>query len=174
VTPPRTASPLSAERLYGTWDLVDFVRIVDGESIGHVLGPDPIGRLSYQRDGRVSALLMRRDRPWPADGDFFSTDDARRGAAALGFVGYGGWFELRGDQVVHQVDISLYPEHPGTELVRQVRWQGQRLVLSTEERRTRSGRRMWDELEWRPLAREQPDHRRPGAAVTADTKTFQR
>ena len=142
----------AASRLYGTWDLVSFRRLADGELLGDVLGPGPVGRLSYTPDGRVTALLMRRARPWPADGDFLRTDDARRSAAALAFAAYGGWFEIHGDQVVHHVDISLYPEHVGTDLVRLVRWAGEQLVLCTGRRRTRSGRTMWDELAWRPLA----------------------
>lgn len=143
---------VTADQLYGTWDLVSFRRLVDAEIIGDVLGPAPVGRLSYQPDGRVTALLMERDRSWSAGDDFIAVDDARRGAAALGFVGYGGWYELRGDQVVHHLDISLYPEHLGAELVRTARWAGELLVLRTEERRTRSGRPMWDELVWRRLA----------------------
>ena len=145
---------LAADRLYGTWELVSFVRIVDGTVLGDVLGQDPVGRISYQPDGRVTALLMQRDRPWPDDAvDFLQADDATRSAAALGFVGYGGWFELDGVVVTHHVDISLYPDHPGTDLVRVARWEGGLLVLRTEQRRTRSGRVMYDELSWRPLLR---------------------
>jgi hypothetical protein len=149
-TSERLAAP-TAEQLYGTWDLVSFVRLVDGEVIGDVLGPGPVGRISYQPDGRVTAMLMRRERPWPADGDFLQAGDAERGVAALGFVGYGGWFSLDGAVVTHRLDISLYPEHPGTDLVRVARWEGGLLVLRTEERRTRSGRAMYDELSWQPL-----------------------
>ncbi|NKQ56743.1 lipocalin-like domain-containing protein [Amycolatopsis sp. K13G38] len=141
----------TVEQLHGTWDLLDFVRVVDGNPVGDVLGPRPVGRLSYQPDGRVTALLMRRNREWRAGAGFLTADDKERGAAALGFVGYGGRFELRGDQVVHHLDISLYPEHPGTDLVRTVRWEAGLLVLSTEQRLTRSGRTMWDELTWRRL-----------------------
>lgn len=144
-------SAFTPGQLYGTWDLISFVRLVDGGVIGDVLGPDAVGRISYQLDGRVTVLLMQRDRPWPADGDFLKVDDAIRGTAALGFVGYGGWFELDGDVVTHHVDISVFPEHPGTDLVRVARWEGEVLVLRTEERRTRSGRMMYDELRWRPL-----------------------
>jgi hypothetical protein len=93
----------AASRLYGTWDLISFRRLADGELLGDVLGSEPVGRLSYTPDGRVTALLMRRARPWPADGDFLRADDARRS-------------------------------------------------VCTGKRRTRSGRTMWDELAWRPLA----------------------
>src|SRR4051794_41866110 len=105
---------LSVEQLYGTWDLVRFVRLVDGEVIGDVLGPDPVGRISYQPDGRVTALLMQRERTWPADGDFLQVDDATRGAAALGFVGYGGWVELAGGSLAPPPRISPYPGPPRT------------------------------------------------------------
>ncbi|MEQ3549919.1 lipocalin-like domain-containing protein [Pseudonocardia nematodicida] len=137
------------EDLHGTWELVSFVRLVAGEVVGDVLGPDPVGRICYQPDGRVTALLMQRDRSWPADGDFLRADDATRGAAALGFVGYGGTFAVDGDVVTHRLDVSLYPEHPGTDLVRTARWAGPELVLRTEERRSRSGRVLFDELTWR-------------------------
>ncbi|GAA4546616.1 lipocalin-like domain-containing protein [Pseudonocardia xishanensis] len=140
---------MKPDDLYGTWELVSFVRLVEDEVIGDVLGPEPVGRIGYQPDGRVTALLMQRDRPWPADGDFLQADDPTRGAAALGFVGYGGTFSVSGDVVTHRLDISLYPEHPGTDLVRIARREGERLVLRTEERRTRSGRALYDELTWR-------------------------
>ena len=139
------------ERLIGTWGLVSFVRLVDGEPIADVLGADPVGRLSYQADGHVTALLVRRDRPWVSGEEFLSVGDEARGAAAREFVAYSGRFEIVGDRVVHHVDISLYPEHPGTELVRTVSWRdGGLLELRTPSRGTRSGRSMCDRLIWRP------------------------
>lgn len=143
----------SADQLYGTWDLVSFVRHVAGEAVGDVLGPDPVGRISYHADGRMSALLMQRDRPWPTDVNFTAATAEMRGAAAMRFGAYGGWFEIEGDVVTHHVDISLYPDHVGTDLVRQMRWEGDALVLRTEELLSRSGRVMYDELAWRPLVR---------------------
>jgi hypothetical protein len=143
--------PLSPrERLLGTWDLVSFVRLVDGDPVDDVLGPDPVGRLTYQPDGRVTALLARRDRPWRSGETFLSAGDEARGAAAREFVAYSGRFEVVDDRVVHHVDISLYPEHPGTDLVRTVSWRDGLLELRTPSRDTRSGRSMCDRLTWRP------------------------
>ncbi|MFF9221719.1 lipocalin-like domain-containing protein [Streptomyces viridosporus] len=135
-------------RLHGTWTLVDYTRWIDAEVIGRPLGPDPVGQLVYQRDGRVCALLMRRERPWTSGRSFTDATDEERGAAALGFVGYAGRFVLCDGLVFHHVEMSLYVEHVGAVLVRRVSWSGPRLVLETEGRRTRSGRTLTDRLEW--------------------------
>ncbi|MEU6008370.1 lipocalin-like domain-containing protein [Streptomyces sp. NPDC047453] len=76
--------------MLGGWNLVDHTRLVDGQVVRHPLGPGPLGRLTYRPDGRVSELLMRRDRPWPDGLSVTRATDEQRGAAALGFVGCAG------------------------------------------------------------------------------------
>ncbi|MGJ3562039.1 lipocalin-like domain-containing protein [Streptomyces sp. INA 01156] len=142
-----TAQSLAAS-LLGGWNLVDHTRLVDGQVVGHPLGPGPLGRLEYRPDGRMSALLMRRDRPWPDGLSFTRATDEQRGAAALGFVGYAGRYTLRGDLVLHHVEMSLYVEHVGDVLTRRISWEGPRLVLHTEPRPTRTGGTTTDRLEW--------------------------
>lgn len=151
-----TAQGLAAS-LLGGWNLVDHTRLVDGQVVGHPLGPGPLGRLEYRPDGRMSALLMRRDRPWPDGLSFTRATDEQRGAAALEFVGYAGRYTLRGDLVLHHVEMSLYVEHVGDVLTRRISWEGPRLVLHTEPRPTRTGGTTTDRLEWsRDPVR--PDH----------------
>lgn len=145
-----SAGALTRELVLGTWSLVEYVVIVDGEVTFHPLGEQPVGQIMYGADDRMSALLMRRDRRWRSDGDFLldaSTEE--RAAAALAFVGYGGSYELRGDRVIHHVEMSLYPEMVGTDLVRTATWRGDHLVLDTEHLTTPSGRTRWQRLTWR-------------------------
>jgi hypothetical protein len=136
--------------LVGTWLLVDFARLVDGEVVSHPMGESPRGQLSYQVDGRMSAVLMARERTWDPGEVFLETSDESRGRAALGFVGYAGTYEVSGDRVIHHVEFSLYPDHVGTDLVRLSSRRGEALVLCAEERRTRSGRSLVDRFEWTP------------------------
>jgi len=143
----RTRSTI-AECLLGTWFLVEFTRWIDGQLHGYPLGQHTAGQLTYAADGRVSALLMRRNRPWPADTEFLTTDDQTRGAAAHTFVGYGGSYRIEGDWAYHDVDISLYPEMVGTTLVRRIGWVGDDLVLETKTTVTPSGKRRHDQLVW--------------------------
>ncbi|MET8221032.1 lipocalin-like domain-containing protein [Streptomyces hirsutus] len=137
-----------AASLLGSWSLVDYTRLLDGEVVGHPLGPDAVGRLEYRPDGRVGAMLMRRDRPWPAGLPFARATDAQRGAAALDFVAYAGRYTLREGLVLHHVEMSLYVEHVGDVLVRRISWAGPRLVLHTPDRPTRAGGVSRDRLEW--------------------------
>ena len=137
-------------RMVGTWLLVDFARIVDREVVARPLGHRPIGQLTYQPNGRMSALLMRAKRPWRQSHTFFEASERDRSAAALGFTGYGGTYDVNGSVVTHHVQVSLYPDHVGTDLVRSISWVDDRLVLRTTSQRTRSGRQFHDHIEWRP------------------------
>lgn len=140
---------ISLDELVGTWHLIEFEVVVDGEVSSQPLGDRPVGQIMYGADGRMSALLMRRDRPW-RDGVEFLRDasDTERAQAALDLVGYGGAYELGANRVVHRVEMALYPELVGTELVRDAAWDGRHLVLETEKVPTPSGRMRWQRLTW--------------------------
>lgn len=139
-----------ADRLLGTWALAGFETLVDGDVVGNPLGPSPIGQLTYQPGSRMSAVLMRRDRAWPSEVSFLAATDDVRGRAAAGFSAYAGTFDVKGDVVRHHVEMSLFPERVGTQLVRTISWCGSNLILSTPVLTTRSGRSRWDRLEWHP------------------------
>ena len=53
-----------AEALLGTWKMVSWTRknVASGE-ITDAMGPDPIGYIAYHADGRMMAVVIRRDRP---------------------------------------------------------------------------------------------------------------
>lgn len=135
-------------RLLGAWDLVDYTRLVDDDVIGRPLGDRPLGQLVYTEQARVSAILMRRDRPWSGPTSFLEATDEQRGKAAVGCVAYAGRFRLADDVVSHDVMSSLYVEMVGTTLVRTVTWLGGDLLLRTVPAPTRSGRTWRDELRW--------------------------
>ena len=136
--------------LLGTWDLVEFVILIDGEIRSHPFGSNPEGQIMYGADHRVSAILMERDRPW-IDGSIYTFDASIEecGKAAKKFTAYGGRFELLEEVVVHHVHLSLYPEMVGTDLTRTIEWRDDLLVLETDHERTKSGKTMWQRLSWR-------------------------
>ncbi len=135
--------------LAGGWSLICWDATVDGQSSGYPMGPDAQGLLLYGVDGNVSAILHTAGRP------AFGTRLLRHGSAqsqaqaALTYVSYGGTWELRGEQVHHYVQHSLFPDWVGTDLVRAVSWEGGDLVLTTLPERTRSGKVAINRLRWR-------------------------
>jgi Lipocalin-like domain len=144
----RTAS-LDPSWLLGSWSLVSFVRRIEGEPIGDVLGPSPIGMISYQPDGQMTAILCQRARTWDPAAHFLDASLDARGRAASEFVAYGGAYDVEGDHVIHHVRVALWPERVGRDLVRRVSWADGDLILTTQSLPTRSGRSMDDQLRWR-------------------------
>jgi hypothetical protein len=109
-------------------------------------GEKPVGRIEYDKAGRMFALLMRSGRRSTlAPGlelDVASVEEMRE--AVTGFVAYYGSYEVddASQSVTHRVEASLMPSWVGTSLKRRFRWDGARLVL------TRTVPGTMDELVW--------------------------
>ena len=102
-------TPLGAnaqvEEMYGTWRLVSFTReVVETGERTDIFGKAPHGFLSYSRDGRFMAILVRENRPKPAD--LAKLTDPERAELFKSLIAYGGTFKVEGSRVVHHVDIS--------------------------------------------------------------------
>ena len=147
----KATNPSSAgvDELHGAWDLVRWVFLIDGKFSSNPMGPDARGRILYQADGYMSAALMAANRPWAEGLTFLGSSPAERSDAALNFVAYAGRFERHGDQVVHHVELSLYPEQVGTDLVRRISWSDGNLVLEAPDETTRAGRTRQQQLTWK-------------------------
>jgi hypothetical protein len=98
-------------------------------SVGQPFGDHPIGYLVYTADGHVFVQIMPPERRSSGGADVFS-GTAEKCFTALGYAAYAGTFELSETIVVHHVEMSLYPSHKGTELIRQMHWDGDRSTAS--------------------------------------------
>ena len=50
--------------LLGTWMMISWTQeIVSTGEMSNVMGPNPVGYIAYHADGRMMALVFRRDRP---------------------------------------------------------------------------------------------------------------
>lgn len=96
--------------LVGVWRLAELASS-DGTTVSHPLGPDPRGMLVYLESGQMSV--------------HFSAADGHTGAQ-----GYCGRWELRGDEVLHRVEIDRRAERPGAVLTRRVELRGDEIVLT--------------------------------------------
>jgi hypothetical protein len=134
--------------LHGTWTLTRWDYTVDGEPRGFPMGEDAQGQIIYVPDGHMSAILMQRDRPRSAAAQFHQATAEERELAALGYVSYGGTWDLTGDVVAHHVAYALFPNWIGTNLVREVSWQSDDLVLTALPETTSSGRTVVNRLFW--------------------------
>jgi Lipocalin-like domain len=125
-----SALPNEKEKLYGTWRLVSDVRKdVETGAMTDNFGKHPQGFLSYGRDGRMSAIEVAEQRPKPTD--LSKMDDSVRAALFRTMLAYGGTFSFDGKVVTHHVDISWNNNWTGSDQIRNVRLEGNRLYITT-------------------------------------------
>jgi hypothetical protein len=122
---------LTASDLFGVWTLERYELIRPDGRIVQPMGEAPLGQLIYTADGHMSAQLSPRGRA-PFHGKYLLGGSAAEKVAAIdSYLAYGGTWRVRGAEVVHRVEISLFPNWVGDDQVRLADWDGGRLVLTT-------------------------------------------
>ena len=121
---------VGTEKLWGTWRLVGFTRTITatGETID-VFGKEPQGFLTYGQDGRMMVLLVKSGRPRPDDLEKMT--DAQRAELVKTMVAYAGTYSFDGNAVTHHIDVSANQNWTGSNQVRYVKLEGNKLVLKT-------------------------------------------
>jgi len=117
-------------RLIGNWTLVSYDAITPDGSRSLPYG-HAVGRLSYDEHGHMAGQVMRPGRARVSLGEG-NAQQVR--AAYTGYIAYFGRYEVNadGDTVTHTVDGSLNPAWVGGRQVRQMRFDGDLLVLQAE------------------------------------------
>lgn len=139
------------EKFIGTWNLVHWdVQTVDGLHYNYPYGAQAKGVIIYTKEGRMSAMLMQLDRPKFAIPHSWKGTTDETNAAFKGYTAYSGLFKIVDNTVVHQVDMSLFPNWIGTDLVRNFEFQleDKHLLLSTNPFPTRKGIEVKQVLLW--------------------------
>ena len=124
-------STVASNPLIGTWKLISWENRDESGQVGYPLGRDALGYIMYNPDGYMFVAIMTPERPKFAAGDLLSGTPEERAQAADTYVSYCGRYEYRGETVVHQVELSLFPNWMGVEQERLVEVRGDRMMLST-------------------------------------------
>ena len=122
-------SPTSND-LYGTWRLVSYKRrlLATGETEDQI-GKSPHGFINYGRDGRMIVIITAEQRPKPRD--ISSMTDRERAALFDTVTAYSGTYSFDGKSITHPVDLSWNEIWTGTDQVRDVTLDGNKLLLTT-------------------------------------------
>ena len=117
------------DEIYGTWRLVSFTRTVvtTGETID-IFGKAPRGFINYGRDGRMMVLIVKDERPKPAD--LAKMTDQERADLFKTMAAYGGTYTFDGTTITHHVDISWNQIWTGTDQLRNIKFAGRKVIFS--------------------------------------------
>lgn len=131
-----------AHKFIGVWKLMACEMRFPNGRVFYPFGTKPAGYIIYTEDGYMSASLMNTERPMVGMtieklnltkyGFFkpiFLNAAYRYFKAATAYVSYSGPYEIKGDQVIHHCEVSLFPEWTGTTLSRDYEFAGDKLYL---------------------------------------------
>ena len=131
-TAPTAAAPAGARSLIGAWRLISWeARAPDG-TITHPFGQDALGSIIYSADGQMAAQLTRQNRSPFAGDDMLRGTDMESATALRSYIAYACTYRFEGNTVIHQVQLSLFPNWVDSEQRREIAWDGDHLVLSTQ------------------------------------------
>jgi hypothetical protein len=139
------------EKFYGTWKLVSYDRVYNDGRVTYPFGEKVVGRIYYEKSGRMGAQLMRPGRktsqPMASSAALrdLGYDDMK--AVLNGFISYFGTFDVDegAKEVVHHVESCLIPSWEGTDLRRTYEFNGNRMTLSVKYS-DGAGRLVWERL----------------------------
>jgi hypothetical protein len=137
-----------ADWLKGTWQLVAWRRIAADGTISYPLGADARGQLIYTSNGEMAVQIAAAIRPTIPTEDPLGGDPDARASAYSTYLAYFGTYEVDGEQVIHHLDSSLFPNWSGQDQARALGPEGDDLVLRTPPMQLSDGTTVVNELAW--------------------------
>jgi hypothetical protein len=115
----------------GVWRLLAWRRVADDGSLTYPLGEVVDGLLVYTPQGSMAVQMASASRPNIDSTDPLGGDATERAAAYSSCLAYFGTYEVRGNEVIHTISVSLYPNWSGTNAARPFEIIGDQLTLRT-------------------------------------------
>lgn len=131
--PAEEASEQPANPLVGAWRLVSWETRAEDGTVSLPYNGNPTGQITYTATGRMSAILMERDREFSPDSE--TSSESALAAVASGFFAYYGRYSVdeANSVVTHHVEGALAPNWVGTDRPRSFVFETpDRIRLSTE------------------------------------------
>lgn len=116
-----------AAAILGTWKMISWTRkVVATDAVSDAMGANPVGYIAYHADGRMMALVLKRERMKPKGA---APSDEEKIALFDTMLAYSATYTLDDDKVVHHVDAAWNPTW-ATDLTRPYKLNGNTLVIS--------------------------------------------
>ena len=116
------------DEIYGSYKLISSSRkLLDSGQVETF--PKEQGYITYGRDGRMQVLIVRGNRPKAESVEKLT--DQQRTELFRSLTAYGGTYKFDGKSVEHHIDISWNEVWTGTTQIREVKKEGDRVILTT-------------------------------------------
>ena len=122
---------MAVNPLVGSWRLVSFHSKSSDGGVTYPWGKEVAGYITYTEGGRMAVVLQKRDRPLSGSGDLWRRTPQEKAEAYDTCIAYSGTYDVRENQVIHHVEVCTLEDWVGTDLVRVVELEGNRVTLMT-------------------------------------------
>ena len=116
--------------LVGTWRQMSGVAPGSAGDELHTFGRHPVGFVQFTAEGRVTLMTVHADRAKPATAVATAAEAARLFET---MIAYSGTFEVDGNKVIYDLDISWNQSWTGTKQVRHFELRGDKLQVWTPD-----------------------------------------
>ena len=124
---------VSLEDLIGTWKIESCeARYLDGRIGPHPVGEGARGYILYNPDGYMSLEIMAERRLPFNEQDPFAATEEEYLSAYRSHLSYSGTFAIRGEEIIHAIEVSSYPNFIGECINRHVRIEEDRQYQTTQ------------------------------------------
>ena len=122
---------MPANPLIGTWRLISYELRDAAGNVTYPWGAHVTGFITYTEEGRMAVVFSRADRPQHNTADRWGGSLEEKAAAYDSSMAYAGTYDFAGDTVTHHVEVCTFQNRVGTDQVRTVRLEGNRVTLET-------------------------------------------
>lgn len=115
---PFNGSAQSKKALIGTWKLISATETTTKGEVRAAYGWQNEGLLTYTADGRMMAITTKRGRKPLSVPDNIGAPAEERAEAFATMTAYAGSYTLKGDKIIHHIEVSSMPNAVNTDQVR--------------------------------------------------------
>ena len=117
------------DEIYGTYSLISTsFKLVESGQVETI--PNEKGFITYTKEGRMFVVIVRGQRPKAES--MAKMTDQQRADLFRSLTAYSGTHKFDGKTVVHNIDISWNELWTGTNQIRHVQRDGNRIILTTD------------------------------------------
>lgn len=133
----------------GTWRLISYMNEDEEGNESYPFGKNARGMIYYDPAGYMGVNIMSEGRKNFSSGDMFEATDEEV-KTALKYIAYSGRFRVLEDRVIHQIEVSFFPNWVGADQERFYSFEGNKLILSTRPMRF-NGKKVVSRLVWEKM-----------------------
>lgn len=122
---------MKTDLFIGTWRLVSCELRREDSHVVYPYGKDAVGYIMYNEDEYMSVAIMASNRPKFVSGDILRGTTEEKASVAETYLSYCGRYEVKGDKIIHHIEVSSFPNWIGVKQERFYKFEGDRLTLST-------------------------------------------